>query len=161
MSEFRPQVRNVVYIGEGVSLTGTVQAKGIVVLDGNVNGEISCSRLAVGPTGAVTGAISVADADVYGSASVDIAVDRLLILRSSGRVAGKLVYGEIQIDKGGVLSGSAEPTPTGEGGNKTPSRRPIEKPEEIAPIDETESPPQDSERIASLTSRALRRRKRA
>lgn len=161
MSEFRPQVRNVVYIGEGVSLIGTVQAKGIVVVDGDVNGEIACSRLAVGPTGAVTGTISVSDAEVYGSASVDITVRKLLTLRSAGRVAGKLAYGEIQIDRGGVLSGSVEPTPSGEGGNQTPSRQPLAKPEEIAPDDETASPPQDKDHIASLTSRALRRRKRA
>jgi len=65
MSDFRPDEKNVVYIGEGVSMTGSVQAQDTVVVDGNVDGEITCSQLIVGPTGVVTGVISVSEADVY------------------------------------------------------------------------------------------------
>ena len=35
---------------------------------------------------------------------------QLLVLRSSGHVEGKWVYGEIEVEKGGVLSGTAEST---------------------------------------------------
>lgn len=110
MAEFRPEEKNVVYIGEGVSLSGSIQAQDVVVVDGNVEGEIWCNQLIVGETGVVNGKIAVTEADIYGRVGSDIAVKQLMIVRSSGRVEGKWIYGEIEVEKGGILTGSAEST---------------------------------------------------
>ncbi|QGM46861.1 bactofilin family protein [Methylocystis heyeri] len=161
MKEFRPEEKNVVHIGEGASLSGKVEAEDIVVVDGAVEGEISCSRLIVGPSGVVTGSISVSEADIYGKIGEDITVRGLLIVRSSGRVEGKWVYGEIEVEKGGVLSGVAEAAEIRAETKPASSRPPVGKPEFVADIEEDEAPAQGGDRVASLTSRALLRRRRA
>jgi cytoskeletal protein CcmA (bactofilin family) len=161
MKEFRPEEKNVVYIGEGVSLSGKVEAEDTVVVDGAVEGEISCSRLIVGPSGVVAGSISVSEADIYGKIGEDITVRGLLIVRSSGRVEGKWVYGEIEVERGGVLSGAAEATQVDAEAKPAPTRLPLGKPQVAAEIEEDEAPVQGGDRVASLTSRALLRRRRA
>jgi cytoskeletal protein CcmA (bactofilin family) len=168
MTEFRPEEKDVVYIGEGVSLTGSVQADDIVVVDGNVDGEVTCSQLIVGPSGVVTGIISVSEADVYGKIGTDISVKQLLIVRSSGRVEGKWVYGEIEVEKGGVLAGMAEATEFRAEPEQEPlakqepaARQGYKRPELVAEIEEQEASSLERGRVASLASRALRDRKRS
>ncbi|HMK88987.1 MAG TPA: polymer-forming cytoskeletal protein [Methylocystis sp.] len=160
MADFRPEEKDVVYIGEGVTLTGAIQAQDTVVVDGVVDGEVSCSQLIVGPTGVVNGTIAVSEADVYGKIGSDITVKQLLTVRSSGRVEGKWTYGEIEVEKGGVLSGSAESTEYRGMERKVPkeeraSHSSFRKPELI--VSEAE---QGETRVATLASRALRERKR-
>ncbi|HXY59274.1 MAG TPA: polymer-forming cytoskeletal protein [Methylocystis sp.] len=160
MSDFRPEEKDVVYIGEGVSLSGAIQAQDTVVVDGSVDGEIACSQLIVGPTGVVNGAISVSEADVYGKVGSDITVKQLLIVRASGRIEGKWTYGEIEVEKGGVLSGSAESTEYRSSDHRSAreersSRSSYKKPELIV----SESPAEET-RVATLASRALRERRR-
>lgn len=160
MTEFRPEEKDVVYIGEGATLSGAVQAQDTVIVDGAVDGEISCNQLIVGPTGVVNGTISVSEADVYGKMGSDITVKQLLTVRASGRIEGKWVYGEIEVEKGGLLSGTAESTE-----QRSPERKPakderaahssFKKPELI--VNETAH---EEMRVASLASRALRDRKR-
>jgi len=39
MSNFRPEEKNVVYVGEGVTLSGAINAKDTVVVDGTVEAK--------------------------------------------------------------------------------------------------------------------------
>jgi cytoskeletal protein CcmA (bactofilin family) len=165
MKDFRPEEKNVVYIGEGVSLTGSVKAQDTIVVDGAVDGEISCSQLIVGPSGVVNGAISVSDADIYGRIGTDITIKQLLIVRSTGRVEGKWIYGEIEVEKGGVLFGTAESTeirserkaPTPKEEKAAGSFKNFDKPALVASNEaEAESAP-----VTSISSRALRDRRKA
>jgi cytoskeletal protein CcmA (bactofilin family) len=110
MLDFRPEQKNVMYVGEGVTMKGAIQAQEIVVVDGTVEGEIICGQLIVGASGVVNGTITVSDADVHGKIGTEVSVKQLLLIRSTGRVEGKWVYGEIAVEKGGVLSGSGEST---------------------------------------------------
>ncbi|QGM46608.1 polymer-forming cytoskeletal protein [Methylocystis heyeri] len=110
MSDFRPEEKNAVYIGEGVRVTGVISAEDTVVVDGIVEGEIACERLVIGPTGVVQGTVAVTDADIHGKVGSEITVKQLLVVRATGRVEGKWGYGEIEVEKGGVLSGQGEST---------------------------------------------------
>jgi cytoskeletal protein CcmA (bactofilin family) len=47
MSSFRPEEKNVVYVGEGVTLNGAIHAQDTVVVDGTVDGEVTCSQLSL------------------------------------------------------------------------------------------------------------------
>jgi cytoskeletal protein CcmA (bactofilin family) len=164
MSDFRPDEKNVVYIGEGVSMTGSIQAQDTVVVDGNVDGEIACGQLIVGTTGVVTGAISVSEADVYGKIGTDITVKQLLIVRASGRVEGKWTYGEIEVEKGAVLSGNAESTEFRSerkiGKDDPSSRHSFKKPELVHVATEKVEPEKETPRVASLATRSFRERKK-
>jgi cytoskeletal protein CcmA (bactofilin family) len=159
MKDFRPEEKNVVYIGEGVMLTGSIKAQDTVVIDGVVDGEISCSQLIVGPSGVVNGVVAVSEADIYGKIGSDITIKQLLIVRSTGRIEGKWIYGEIEVEKGGVLFGSAESTEFRSDRKPTPgkddrsARKGYEKPELVSSIEEAPAP------VTSIASRALRGRK--
>lgn len=163
MPNFRPDEKNVVYIGEGVTLNGVICAQDTVVVDGTVDGEITCAQLIVGEHGVVNGTITVSDADIYGKIGTTISVKQVLSVRSSGRVEGKWVYGELEVEKGGVLAGEAEST-----GFHSADRRnekagggklaPLKKPELIVAV------PVDGQsefaRGPSVASRVFRERKR-
>ncbi|WP_246206832.1 bactofilin family protein [Methylocystis heyeri] len=91
-------------------MTGVISAEDTVVVDGIVEGEIACERLVIGPTGVVQGTVAVTDADIHGKVGSEITVKQLLVVRATGRVEGKWGYGEIEVEKGGVLSGQGEST---------------------------------------------------
>jgi cytoskeletal protein CcmA (bactofilin family) len=110
MSDFNPDKSNSVYIGVGAEFEGAIHAQGPVVVDGTVVGEIACDELIVGEHGIVEGKVSAITADIYGKVSPAVSVKDALILRSSGRVEGKWVYGAIEVERGAVLNGESDPT---------------------------------------------------
>jgi cytoskeletal protein CcmA (bactofilin family) len=155
MSDFRPEEKNAVYIGEGVRVTGVITAEDTVVVDGIVEGEIACERLVIGPTGIVQGTVAVTDADIHGKVGTEITVKQLLIVRATGRVEGKWGYGEIEVEKGGVLSGQGESTGLAEEEERSAPRAAANQPAEEE--DEVEAA---NLRVATVASRTLRERRK-
>ena len=97
---------NVAYIGEGVTFKGDLAAPELVIVDGSVEGEVRAKCVRVGATGSLKGSVVVTDADIQGSVSDKLEVKRLLIVRSTGRIEAEISYGELQIEKGAVISGT-------------------------------------------------------
>ncbi len=95
---------NVVYIGEGVTFKGELSAPELVVIDGAVEGEVRAA------TGTLKGSVVVTDADIQGSVSDRLEVKQLLIVRSTGHVEAEISYGELQIEKGAIISGALTST---------------------------------------------------
>src|SRR4029077_17393870 len=52
-----------------------------------------------------SGSSSTENADVHGRFDGDLVVRNRLIIRATGHVAGKISYGEVEIERGGKLSG--------------------------------------------------------
>jgi cytoskeletal protein CcmA (bactofilin family) len=98
------------YFGEGVIFKGSITAPEKVVVHGSVEGEVVARELLVGPTGTITGKVSVDQADIQGKVFERIEAKVCLSLRKTGRIEGTAVYGEIEIEKGGVLSGEVSTT---------------------------------------------------
>ncbi len=105
MNDFRPSEPNVAYIGEGVTVKGEISVPDIIVVDGIVEGELTARAIRVGPSGAIKGNIISTEADVHGTISEKLEVKQLLIVRATGRIDGNISYGEVQIEKGAVISG--------------------------------------------------------
>ena len=93
------------YFGEGVVFKGSITAPEKIVVHGSVEGEVVARELLVGPTGTITGKVSVDQADIQGKIFDRIEAKVCLSLRKTGRIEGSTIYGEIEIEKGGVLSG--------------------------------------------------------
>jgi cytoskeletal protein CcmA (bactofilin family) len=110
MGDFRPNEPNVAYIGEGVAVKGEIAVPDILVVDGLVEGNLTARTIRVGPSGAVKGNIISTEAEVYGSVSEKAEVKQLLIVRSTGRIDGQISYGEVEIEKGAVISGQFSST---------------------------------------------------
>lgn len=97
---------NTLYIGEGVIVKGDISVPDIVVVDGAVEGTITARAIWVGPSGAIKGKIVTTEAEIHGTIAEKIEVKQLLFVHATGRVAGDVSYGELQLEKGGIISGT-------------------------------------------------------
>jgi cytoskeletal protein CcmA (bactofilin family) len=104
-SGFRPDQENVVYVGAGVTLKGQLSVPDVIVVDGVVEGDIKAKAVLVGKTGVIRGTIAATEADIGGQVVSHVEIDHLLVIRSTGRVEGHVVYGEIELEKGAVVMG--------------------------------------------------------
>lgn len=110
IADFRPMEPNVAYIGEAVSIKGEMSVPDVIVVDGTFEGELTARSIRIGPSGVIRGNIIATDADVHGSISEKLEIKQLMILRSTARVQGNVSYGELQIEKGAVISGEFSST---------------------------------------------------
>lgn len=103
-------------IGEGVRVVGHLSVPGLAIINGVLEGELQADELLVGPKGALTGKVKVRTADVHGSTHDMLTATEFLCVRSTGRINGNANYGEIEIEKGGVIQGAIAPAaPAGKG----------------------------------------------
>ena len=95
------------YVGAGVILKGSIAAAERLVVLGTVEGQVEARELLVGRNGTIKGTIRVDRADIQGTVLDTIEATICLCLHRTGRIEGTAVYGEIEIEKGGVLLGRA------------------------------------------------------
>lgn len=107
---FRPDQENVVYIGAGVTLKGEISVPDLIVVDGTVEGDVTARVVCVGQSGVIRGNIAATEADISGWITDHIEIKQLLIVRSTGRVEGRVMYGEIELEKGAVVTGDLSAT---------------------------------------------------
>jgi cytoskeletal protein CcmA (bactofilin family) len=93
------------FFGEGVTFKGSITAPERIVVHGTVEGDLVARDLLVGPSGTIKGNVKVDQADVQGKVLQNIEARVCLSLRKTGRIEGSAVYGDIEIEKGGVLAG--------------------------------------------------------
>jgi cytoskeletal protein CcmA (bactofilin family) len=109
-SGFRPDQENVAYIGEGVTIKGEISVPDLIVVDGVIEGNVTARVVCVGQTGVIRGNISATEADISGAVSDHVEARQLLLVRSTGRVEGRVMYGEIELEKGAVVTGDLSAT---------------------------------------------------
>ena len=97
---------NALYVGQGVSIIGDISVPGIIVVDGTVEGNVCGRAVWVSPSGVIKGSIVATEAEIHGTISDTIEVKQLLTVHPTGRVLGDVHYGELQLEKGGVISGT-------------------------------------------------------
>ncbi len=96
-------------IGEGVKVVGQLVVPGLAVINGTLQGELQADELLVGPKGSLSGQVRVRTADVHGTTHEILEASEFLCVRGTGRVNGQARYGEIEIEKGGVIRGAISP----------------------------------------------------
>ena len=97
-------------IGEGVRVVGHLTVPGLAIVNGTLEGELQADELLVGAKGSLTGQVKVRTADVHGSTFDTLSASEFLCVRSTGRINGQAHYGEIEIEKGGVIQGTIAPS---------------------------------------------------
>lgn len=105
MADFETGESSCAYFGEGVTFKGSITAPERITVHGTVEGDVVARELLVGPTGTIKGNVRVEMADVQGKILENIEARVCLSVRKTGRVEGSATYGEIEIEKGGVLAG--------------------------------------------------------
>jgi cytoskeletal protein CcmA (bactofilin family) len=104
MEEINPKA-NDLYIPEGVTFVGTINAQGLAEINGTITGEITCNELDIGPLGNINGKIRAKKIIVYGSLMSDVVCEGLLQIRKTGLVSGKLTYSDLDVERGGRFEG--------------------------------------------------------
>jgi cytoskeletal protein CcmA (bactofilin family) len=98
-----------IVIGEGVTVSGKFVVPGRAVINGSLEGDLQADEILVGAQGKLVGNIKVRKADVYGEVHDTLLASEHLIIRSTGRVNGNASYGEIEIERGGLVQGAIVP----------------------------------------------------
>ena len=97
-------------IPDGVTFVGTINVPGFAQINGDISGEITCKELEVGPQGNIKGKVNAQAIQVHGQLENDINCKGLVKIHKTGKVSGKLVYAEIDIDRGGQFIGAMSGT---------------------------------------------------
>lgn len=96
-------------IGEGVRVVGKLVVPGLAIVNGALEGELQADELLVGPRGTLSGQVRVRTADVHGATHETLEASEFLCVRSTGQVHGQARYGEVEIEKGGIIRGAISP----------------------------------------------------
>jgi|TARA_B110000914_G_scaffold29895_1_gene22641 cytoskeletal protein CcmA (bactofilin family) len=94
-------------IGNGTVITGDIQSKSDIRIDGILKGSVKTEgKLVVGSTGVVEGDVVCVSADVSGEIKAKITVSQLLSLKSTSKLNGDIITNKLSIEPGASFSGS-------------------------------------------------------
>ncbi len=95
-------------VGQGISLSGEIEACDRLIVEGSVQVTLKETRaIEITETGKFTaGKASVEEAEISGVYEGELTVRNRLLIRSTGKVTGNVRYGELEIERGGRISGS-------------------------------------------------------
>ena len=93
-------------VGRDIVLSGEIESCEKLIIEGRVEGDITdTKRLEIAETGRFKGKAVVEECLVAGACEGELSVNGLLTLRAKGRVEGTVRYVEIEVERGGRLSG--------------------------------------------------------
>lgn len=103
-------------VGQGISLSGEITACDRLVVEGSVQVTLNQTRaIEIAESGEFTnGKAEVEEAEISGVYEGELTVRNKLLIRSTGRVKGNVRYGEIEVERGGRISGSISMIEAGE-----------------------------------------------
>lgn len=95
-------------IGKDTELKGTVKSRGVLRVDGHVEGEmVQGGDVVVGEGGRVVAAITARHVIVAGEVRGDVHAEGKLEITSSGRLHGDIEAGTLVIAEGAVFEGTS------------------------------------------------------
>jgi cytoskeletal protein CcmA (bactofilin family) len=93
-------------VGNGVRLKGAaIEDCDALIVEGQVEATIDCRTLHVAADGIYRGKATVNNAEIQGRFEGELQVRERLVLRAGGHIAGKICYGKLLVEEGGVLGG--------------------------------------------------------
>jgi cytoskeletal protein CcmA (bactofilin family) len=109
-----PETRKLT-VGREISLQGDIAHCDQLVVEGSVTANLSCQEVAIMESGVLKGTVEIGQIEVRGLFEGTLNVSGRLLVRSTGRVVGKVRYGQIEIEIGGQISGEVEAQPPAKG----------------------------------------------
>jgi cytoskeletal protein CcmA (bactofilin family) len=76
-----------------------------LVVQGRVEASMNSRVIQIAECGVFVGKVGIDNAEIRGRFDGELTVRNQLVIRSTGRVSGKIRYGKISVDEGGELSG--------------------------------------------------------
>jgi len=107
-SEGAGEVKKLI-VGRDIFLSGEIKSCNKLVVEGSVEAALrDCQTVEIADAGLFRGSAEIDTADVSGRFEGDLTVRSRLMIRSTGRIVGTVRYGQIEIERGGVISGQIE-----------------------------------------------------
>lgn len=98
--------RRILTVGNDILLKGEIATCDRLVIEGAVDAKLNdVHTVEIAETGSFKGSAEIEDAEISGLFEGDLIVRNRLIIYSTGKVRGKITYGEIEIERGGELTG--------------------------------------------------------
>lgn len=96
-------------VGREISLTGEITDCDILVVEGTVRASLQDSRrLEISESGVFEGKVEIDVAEIKGRFEGEIIARGRLVVRRTGQVIGRIRYSELEIERGGRVSGDIE-----------------------------------------------------
>lgn len=110
-------------VGDGIRMSGEITACDRLVVEGQVEARLNETlSLEIAETGHFKGGCEVEEAEIMGCYEGDLIVRNRLLVHATGRVHGNIQYGEIEVERGGQVSGTVSRI-----GASKPALRPVDK----------------------------------
>ena len=97
-------------VGPGIQLKGEITNCDTLVVEGHVEASTKARTVKIAKTGTFIGDIEIDTAEVSGHFDGSLKAKERLMIRSTGRVSGKIRYNAIEIEAGGQISGAVQAT---------------------------------------------------
>lgn len=91
-------------IADNTTIEGNITSSGILHIDGNIKGDITCDELIIGVKGSVIGTIKAQNMYLYGTLNGQAFVDSLFIAKTA-RIIGDTTHKTIAIEPGAYIEG--------------------------------------------------------
>lgn len=99
--------KRVLTVGPDIQMKGEITSCDRVVIEGMVDATMrDVHTVELAETGSLKGTAEVEDAEISGAFEGDLVVRGKLTVYASGRIRGNITYGEIEIHRGGQISGN-------------------------------------------------------
>lgn len=122
-SKTQPEGRRLV-VGEGISLSGEIEACDILIVEGTIEAALKGARiLEIAESGVFYGTVEIEEATVAGRFEGELTVNGRLTIRSSGSITGSISYKELAVEAGAVLDGKVTPLSAGKSEKKPDGSR--------------------------------------
>lgn len=93
-------------VGRDICLSGEIKSCDSLAVEGRVEADLKdCTTLEVLPSGVVKGNATVQRCEIAGVFEGNITAEQYLLVRAGGRILGSVSYNEIEIERGGHISG--------------------------------------------------------
>jgi len=104
--------RRVLTVGNDILLKGEIATCDRLVIEGRVEAKLSdVHTVEIAECGSFKGTAEVEDAEISGIFEGDLVVRNRLVIYATGEVRGNIGYGEIEIERGGKLTGQIKTVP--------------------------------------------------
>ena len=99
--------RRVLTVGHDILLKGEIATCDRLVIEGAVDATLNeVHTVEISETGSFKGGAEIEDAEISGVFDGELTVRGRLVIYSTGKVRGKISYGEIEIERGGEMTGT-------------------------------------------------------
>ena len=110
----QPNQPRTMVVGQGISLSGDIRSCNRLVVEGSLEATLhDCTQMEIAPGGYFKGKASIERAEISGEFEGELVVSKRLLIRASGHVSGTVAYGEIEIERGGKITGTIQSNENG------------------------------------------------